>query len=102
MPQQSNAIEAKLSDNVQELRPASDLAPTTRAKPTLAKPVAFQVRLRRALMSSANTTVIYAGAEVAGAAHPQAARAWLEFIRSPEALAIFERYGFKPYDAAKP
>jgi molybdate transport system substrate-binding protein len=49
-----------------------------------------------------NTTAIYAGAEVAGAAHPQAARAWLDFIRSPEALGIFERYGFKPYDAAKP
>ena len=49
-----------------------------------------------------NTTAIYAGAEVAGAQHPQAARAWLEFIRSSEALAIFERYGFKPYDAAKP
>jgi molybdate transport system substrate-binding protein len=49
-----------------------------------------------------NTTAIYAGAEVAGAAHPQAARAWLDFIHSPEALAIFERYGFKPYDAAKP
>ena len=44
-----------------------------------------------------NTTAIYAGAEVAGAQHPQAARAWLEFIRSPEALSIFERYGFKPY-----
>jgi molybdate transport system substrate-binding protein len=48
-----------------------------------------------------NTTAIYAGAEVAGAAHPQAARAWLDFIRSPEAFAIFERYGFKSYDAAK-
>jgi molybdate transport system substrate-binding protein len=49
-----------------------------------------------------NTTAIYAGAEVAGAAHPQAARTWLDFIHSPEALAIFERYGFKPYDPAKP
>jgi len=46
-----------------------------------------------------NTTAIYAGAEVAGAPHPQAARAWLDFIRSSEALAIFERYGFRPYDA---
>ena len=46
-----------------------------------------------------NTTAIYAGAEVAGAPHPQASRAWLDFIRSPEALAIFERYGFRPYDA---
>ncbi len=45
-----------------------------------------------------NTTAIYAGAMVRGAAHPQAARNWLRFIRTPEALAIFERYGFKPYD----
>lgn len=44
-----------------------------------------------------NTTAIYAGAVVKAAAHPEAARAWLDFIRSPAALAIFERYGFKPY-----
>jgi ABC-type molybdate transport system substrate-binding protein len=48
-----------------------------------------------------NTTAIYAGAEVAAAQHPEAARVWLDFIRSPESLAIFERYGFKPYDATK-
>ena len=45
-----------------------------------------------------NTTAIYAGAAVMGAPHPQAARAWLDFIRSPQALEIFERYGFRPYD----
>ena len=44
-----------------------------------------------------NTTAIYAGAMVKGAAHEKAARDWLLFIRSPESLAIFERYGFKPY-----
>jgi len=44
-------------------------------------------------------TAIYAGALIKGAAHPQAARAWLSFIRSPDALHIFERYGFKPYTA---
>ena len=44
-----------------------------------------------------NTTAIYAGAMVKGAAHPQAASAWLEFIHSPTAMAIFERYDFKPY-----
>jgi ABC-type molybdate transport system substrate-binding protein len=44
-----------------------------------------------------NATAIYAGAQVMGAPHPQAAQAWLTFIRSPEALRIFERYGFKPY-----
>jgi molybdate transport system substrate-binding protein len=44
-----------------------------------------------------NATGIYAGAMVRGAAHAQAANEWLKFLRSPEGLAIFERYGFKPY-----
>ncbi|WP_322012804.1 substrate-binding domain-containing protein [Paraburkholderia sp. J12] len=44
-----------------------------------------------------NTTAIYAGGMAAHAPHPQAAQRWLQFIRSPEALEIFERYGFKPY-----
>jgi len=46
---------------------------------------------------SQNSTAIYAGAEVKGAPHPEAAQAWLAFIRSPDALHIFEHYGFKPY-----
>jgi molybdate transport system substrate-binding protein len=46
--------------------------------------------------SAQNTTAIYAGAEVKGAAHPEAAQLWLSFIRSPTAFSIFERYGFKP------
>jgi molybdate transport system substrate-binding protein len=44
-----------------------------------------------------NTVAIYAGAVVKGAAHPEAARAWLDFIHSQPALTIFEKYGFKPY-----
>ncbi|MDE3115059.1 MAG: substrate-binding domain-containing protein [Pseudomonadota bacterium] len=44
-----------------------------------------------------NTTAIYAGAMVKDAAHRKAAKAWLVFIVSPASLAIFERYGFKPY-----
>ncbi len=52
-----------------------------------------------AIPDSENSTAVYAGAEVKGAPHPEAARAWLAFIRSPAALAIFERYGFKPYTA---
>jgi molybdate transport system substrate-binding protein len=47
-----------------------------------------------------NTTAIYAGAEVKGAPHPDAARLWLSFIHSPTALSIFERYGFKPFTTA--
>ena len=49
--------------------------------------------------ASENTTAIYAGAVVKGAAHPDAAKAWLAFIHSPAALTIFERYDFKPYTA---
>ena len=49
----------------------------------------------------ANATGIYAGAAVKGAAHPAAAQAWLGFIRSPQALHIFERYGFKPYEGGE-
>jgi ABC-type molybdate transport system substrate-binding protein len=45
-----------------------------------------------------NTTAIYAGAQVRGAPHPDAAKQWLEFIRSPEAITIFQRYGFKRYE----
>jgi molybdate transport system substrate-binding protein len=50
--------------------------------------------------SAQNTTAIYAGAEVKGAPHPEAARLWLAFVRSPAALSIFERYGFKPFPAS--
>lgn len=44
-----------------------------------------------------NTTAIYGGALVKGAAHPAAAKEWLSFVQSPTALKIFEHYGFKPY-----
>ena len=44
-----------------------------------------------------NTTAIYAGATVKDAAHAAAAAQWLEFIHSPVALDIFQRYGFRPY-----
>jgi ABC-type molybdate transport system substrate-binding protein len=47
-----------------------------------------------------NTTAVYAGAEVRNAAHPEAAKAWLQFIASPEALHIFEGFGFKRYEKA--
>ncbi|WP_418789317.1 substrate-binding domain-containing protein [Paraburkholderia pallida] len=46
-----------------------------------------------------NVTAIYAGALAAHAPHPEAAKQWLAFIRSPAALAIFEQYGFHAYRA---
>ncbi|OZB44706.1 MAG: glycine/betaine ABC transporter substrate-binding protein, partial [Thiomonas sp. 15-66-11] len=44
-----------------------------------------------------NTTAIYGVAVVKGAAHPEAGKEWAEFLRTPAALTIFEKYGFKPY-----
>jgi ABC-type molybdate transport system substrate-binding protein len=52
-----------------------------------------------AIPGDQNTTAVYAGAGVKGAAHPEAAKMWLDFIHSSAALAIFARYGFTPYDA---
>ena len=46
--------------------------------------------------ASENATAVYGAAVVRGAAHPEAARAWIAFLRSPAALRIFKRYGFKP------
>lgn len=47
-----------------------------------------------------NTTAIYAGAIAKNAPHAAAAQRWLNFIRSPEGISIFEKYGFKPYEAS--
>ena len=44
-----------------------------------------------------NTTAIYAGGVVKDAAHADAARKWLTFLKSPEAVRIFESYGFKAF-----
>lgn len=68
---------------------------------------AFQEQVGHPLMhidipAEQNTTAIYAGAMVKDAPHPEAARAWLAFIRSPAAFGIFQRYGFGRYDAATP
>ncbi len=44
---------------------------------------------------------VYGGALVKGAPHPQAGHEWLEFLRSPDGLAIFESFGFKPAPGAE-
>lgn len=50
-----------------------------------------------AIPDAQNTRATYAGAMVKDALHPQAASEWLTFITSPQALAIFERYGFEAW-----
>lgn len=44
-----------------------------------------------------NSTAIYAAGIVKDAPNPVAAKAWVDFLKSPKALAIFGQYGFKPY-----
>jgi ABC-type molybdate transport system substrate-binding protein len=46
-----------------------------------------------------NTVANYSAAMVNGAPHPEAALAWLDFIRSDAAFKAFERYGFRRYAA---
>ena len=48
-----------------------------------------------AIPESQNTTAVYAGGVVTGAPHPRAAAQWLAFLKSPEAQAIYHRYGFQ-------
>lgn len=43
--------------------------------------------------------IVYPAAVVAGSARAQAAHAFLEHLRSPEARAVFERHGFRALDA---
>ena len=43
-----------------------------------------------------NAVGIYAAAALKDAPHPKEAQEWVDFLHSPTALAIFERYGFKP------
>jgi molybdate transport system substrate-binding protein len=46
-----------------------------------------------------NTLAVYSAALVPDAPHPEAARAWLEFIKSDAAFKVFEQYGFRRYEA---
>jgi ABC-type molybdate transport system substrate-binding protein len=47
-----------------------------------------------------NTVAVYAGGALTDAPHAQAAAQWLEFLRTPEAQAIYHRYGFQSIAAS--
>lgn len=47
-----------------------------------------------------NATGIYAAAIVKGAPHPVEAKQWIDFLKSPTALDIFKRYGFKSFEGS--
>lgn len=49
-----------------------------------------------AIPAAQNATAIYVDAVVRDAPHPAAARAFVDFVSSPEAAAIYRTYGFTP------
>ena len=53
-----------------------------------------------AIPVSQNITALYAGGVVKGAPHAAAARAWLAYLKSPEARQAYQRFGFGPAPAA--
>ena len=52
---------------------------------------------RVGIPTKVNTIAQYSAALVADAPHPEAARAWLQFIGSEGAFAAFAPYGFKRF-----
>ena len=48
-----------------------------------------------AIPPSQNVTATYAGGIMKNAPHPQAAAAWLQFLTTPQAQAIYHQYGFR-------
>jgi ABC-type molybdate transport system substrate-binding protein len=49
-----------------------------------------------------NTLAVYSAAMAPAAPHPEAARAWLDFIGSDAAFKVMARYEFKRYEAKAP
>ena len=52
------------------------------------------------LPDSINLRVTYAAASLKAAPHPQAARDFVTFMQSPQAQAVYHKYGFLPVAAA--
>jgi ABC-type Fe3+ transport system substrate-binding protein len=43
-----------------------------------------------------NVTAVYGAAVLRNAPHPEAARAWVAFLNTAEAQAVYKEYGFGP------
>ena len=67
---------------------------------TWASEVRFQKSLGNPIQGVAippdqNATAIYAGGALKNAPHPVIAAQWLAFLKSPEAQAAYQQYGFR-------
>ncbi len=70
-----------------------------------ASEVSFQQRIGNAIAgvpipANENTTAIYAAGVVRAAPHRVAAVAWLDYLQTPEAQAVYVDFGFKSYAVA--
>lgn len=69
---------------------------------TWASEVKFQQKIGNPIVgvsipASQNSTAIYAAAIMHDAPHADAARAWLAYLTTPEAQAVYREYGFKSF-----
>ncbi len=69
--------------------------------------VSFQRKIGNAISgvpipAKENTTAIYAAGVVRGAPHRAAAMAWVAYLQTAEAQAVYGEFGFKPHIAAVP
>ncbi len=67
---------------------------------TWASEVRFQQKIGNpitgiAIPDAQNSTAIYAGGVMVNALHPDAARQWLSYLKSPDAQAMYRQFGFK-------
>lgn len=49
-----------------------------------------------AIPKAQNSTATYTAARMKHAPHPEAARAFIAFMTSPQARAVYKKYGFQP------
>ncbi len=73
---------------------------------TWASEVRFQESIHNPIQgvpipANQNTTAVYAGGVVTGAPHAAVAAQWLDFLKSPEAQAIYHRFGFQSYTGGR-
>lgn len=58
--------------------------------------VSDQVRIVATASEASHAPIVYPGAVVAASSNPEAAKVFLDFLTTDEAIAIFKRYGFLP------
>ena len=68
---------------------------------TWSSEVRFQEKIRNPIAGigipkDQNIAAVYGAAVLRNAPHPEAARAWVAFLNSPEAQAVYREYGFGP------